>query len=461
MNNINIGHNNPPKKTRDDLIKQRIELTKSLINNMKPKYNGLGKRITPQQYSDSKESGFYVVCSSKEKVSFWLTISSKRYFLSSQNLPVKSFTITENRELAKELKYSISKGVDPREVLKNKELERQKEKTFSQVIDEFSQKQIKNWKYSTRTAFQNRVKVWINFNTRDSRVRNIIDKNFKDLNIGRLKISAITRSVLTDYHKAIPYKYQANRILDDLRIIMKWAFSKGHTKTEINLEEKDFHEELKRIEKADPYSPEDWLKMRAACVKNILPWSHKQMDSVEKKRLVSKLAILLAYYTGRRYRSEVLALKWNEVDLKKSWISLKDTKEGPFSFPINSTAKAILYLLNRFKNIKDHPLNFKLENIKSRYVFPSMTKSKKNHINDIRKTFGYVCKTANVDIKCCYFLRHSFWTAQKNLSTDAKKVLGGWKSNDMVETYDKKTDKLKMEFRDQAAQTLLQYKSNR
>jgi integrase len=90
-----------------------------------------------------------------------------------------------------------------------------------------------------------------------------------------------------------------------------------------------------------------------------------------------------------------------------------------------------------------------------------MTKSKKNHINDIRKTFEYVCKKANVDIKCCYFLRHSFWTAQKNLSTDAKMILGGWKSRVMVETYDKKTDKLKMEFRDQAAQTLLQYKSNR
>jgi hypothetical protein len=190
MNNINIGHNNPPKKTREDLIRLRSELTKSLINRMKPKYNGLGKRIKSQQYSDSKESGLYVVCSSKEKVSFWLTTSNKRYFLSRQNLPIKSFIITENRELAKELKYSISKGIDPREILKNKELERQKEKTFAQVIDEFSQKQIKNWKYSTRTAFQNRVKVWINFNTRNSRVRNIIDKNFKDLNIGRLKISS-------------------------------------------------------------------------------------------------------------------------------------------------------------------------------------------------------------------------------------------------------------------------------
>jgi len=90
-----------------------------------------------------------------------------------------------------------------------------------------------------------------------------------------------------------------------------------------------------------------------------------------------------------------------------------------------------------------------------------MTKSKKNHINDIRKTFGHVCKAANVDIKCCYFFKHSFWTTQKNLSTDAKKVLGSWKSNDMVETYDKKTNKLKMEFRDQAAQLMLQYKSNR
>ena len=101
MSNINIGHNNPPKKTRDDLIKQHSELTKSLINNVKPKYHGLGKRIEPQQYSDSKESGFYVVYSSKEKVSFWLIVSGKRYFLSSQNLPIKSFIITENRELAK------------------------------------------------------------------------------------------------------------------------------------------------------------------------------------------------------------------------------------------------------------------------------------------------------------------------------------------------------------------------
>lgn len=128
-----------------------------------------------------------------------------------------------------------------------------------------------------------------------------------------------------------------------------------------------------------------------------------------------------------------------------SWVHLKDTKEGDFSFPLNQKAKAIFYLLNRYKNIKGHPLNIPSNDIRSKYVFPSLVKgTRKPYARDFRKTLIRLCKNSNVEIKVPYMLRHSFWTHQENLTTEEKMTLGGWKSAEMVRTYSKITEKMKI-----------------
>lgn len=77
---------------------------KSLINNMSPILNGLGKRSTPMQNSDTEELEFFVVCGSKGKVSFWLRVAKRKWKLGKQKLNITAAVVTEYRSLARELK---------------------------------------------------------------------------------------------------------------------------------------------------------------------------------------------------------------------------------------------------------------------------------------------------------------------------------------------------------------------
>ena len=101
--------------------------------------------------------------------------------------------------------------------------------------------------------------------------------------------------------------------------------------------------------------------------------------------------------------------------------------------------------MNKYKNIRGHCLNIPLSKMKSKYVFPTLTKSKKNHIQDIRKTWDKVCTTAGVRKLAPYMYRHTHWTTlTPDLSWEEKMVLGDWRSTDMVKTYaDTNEDKKK------------------
>jgi integrase len=448
----NIGHNNPPKfKTRSELISKRVELTKSLVNQMKPKL-GFGKRKhLPFQYSDSLEGGFYVVCNSENHIAFWLTTNGRRYHLNSCSLPIEAKVIKEYRELARELKNGVKLGNDPKEALNKIKQEAAKEKTLIQVYDEFIRTRSERWKPATKINFVNRFNVWIKHETAKTNIREVIDKYYTQLNIGSLKISTIDKDMLLKFHKAIPSPFQANRLLEDLRLIFRFSKEKNIIKNNpatFSKKTGEFNPEPKRIDKIDTYTIEQAAKINQICVKNILPWAYNYSDANKpaKQYLISRLGILLSFFTGRRYRSEILSLKWSEVDLKKGWIHLEDSKEGEFSFPLNQKAKAILYLMWRYKKATGHPLNIAPRNIKSKYVFPSLAKGKRPHIYDIRKSFKKICEEASVPLKVIYMLRHSNWTSQENLTIDEKMILGGWKSSDMVKTYSKTTDRQKIAY---------------
>ena len=89
----------------------------------------------------------------------------------------------------------------------------------------------------------------------------------------------------------------------------------------------------------------------------------------------------------------------------------------------------ILNKKNKFKNIKS---------IKSRYVFPSTRKSKKPYIQDIRKTWNKICSAANVRRLEIYMLKHTWGCLSLvalNGNMKALKDEGGWKTDEMVETY--------------------------
>ena len=82
----------------------------------------------------------------------------------------------------------------------------------------------------------------------------------------------------------------------------------------------------------------------------------------------------------------------------------------------------------------------KNKSVKAGYLFPSIRKSKKPYIQDIRKTWTKVCGMAGVRLEEPYLLRHT-WGCLALEATNgnfaAVKDEGGWKTYKMVERYAK------------------------
>ena len=93
------------------------------------------------------------------------------------------------------------------------------------------------------------------------------------------------------------------------------------------------------------------------------------------------------------------------------------------------------YKKERFKNVKS---------IKSRYLFPATRKSKKPHIQDIRKTWNKICASAGVRRLEIYMLKRT-WGCLALLATKgnvkAVKDEQGWKTYKMIDRYTKYNEK--------------------
>ena len=93
------------------------------------------------------------------------------------------------------------------------------------------------------------------------------------------------------------------------------------------------NEETDRLEDVDPYSHEEWRQLRMAALKLV-----KQQPRV----FLATMGILLAMYTGRRYKSEILNLKWSQVDWDVNKIRLPETKTGKSQYSINRITRWVL-----------------------------------------------------------------------------------------------------------------------
>ena len=158
----------------------------------------------------------------------------------------------------------------------------------------------------------------------------------------------------------------------------------------------------------------------------------------EPRVFLAAMALLLYLYCGRRYKSEILNLKWNQVDWDANIIRLPKTKTGKSQFSINKMSRWVLRQLWKYN--KENFKGMKAKTIKAAYLFPATRKSKKPYIQDIRKTWVKVCKLANVRIEELVLLRHT-WACLALIASNGNIKLvkdeGGWKTYKMVERYAK------------------------
>ena len=102
---------------------------------------------------------------------------------------------------------------------------------------------------------------------KDQDLEKFILFNRADLNIGNKQIHKILKTDVLKWHKIVSDrgKYQANRIIDDLKVVVNWAMQKETWKIKSNfakLTKDERNTESTRLDNNDPYTREEFRRIR-------------------------------------------------------------------------------------------------------------------------------------------------------------------------------------------------------
>ena len=422
------GHNMPPKELDDFLILDndgkstgRIKLTNTIIKKyLKRKYDPVSDAYKETVLNDSEKIGLKTKINIGGSISFFFQHTQK-----NKRNPVK-YHLGKFPEMSVD---AITLGQDPKSVI----AERMKAKTLGQVVDQWRKNVLhKAARFAPKSIedTDQRLKNWIDLSAIHPATNAVILKYRSDLNIRTKKMVEISKDDLIAWHAAITKAgpYQANRIVDDLKVIFKWAMAEKIIKENVCKFTKDeLNEESTRLDDTDPYSNAEWRLLRKSVLK---------MLEKNPRCFISCMGILLSMYTGRRYKSEVLNLKWSQVDWDANKVRLPKTKTGKSEFSINRLSRWVLRSLWAYRNKKYKGK----KTIKAAYLFPSIRKGKYPYVQDVRKTWTKICSSAGVRCEEVYLLRHT-WGCMALEATNgnfaAVKDEGGWKTTEMVMVYAK------------------------
>ena len=118
------------------------------------------------------------------------------------------------------------------------------------------------------------------------------------------------------------------------------------------------------------------------------------LRKVSEEGLVSQEGIAglrLLLFTGCRV-SEILSLRWDQIDFERRLISFEDTKTGEQEFPLNPAVVEILAALPRSES--------------NPYVLPGREEG--SHISELRRAWIRVRDKAGLEDVRIHDLRHSF-----------------------------------------------------
>ncbi len=149
--------------------------------------------------------------------------------------------------------------------------------------------------------------------------------------LGNHRVEAVTRSEIAQLHHALrATPYQANRVLAILSKLFNWAERHGYRPDGSN---PCRHVEKFKEEKRERFlSGEEVARLGAVLAE--LEREGSEMPSVIQ-------AIRLLIFSGARL-SEILTLRWSEVDVERRCLRLEDSKTGAKIIRLNAPALEIL-----------------------------------------------------------------------------------------------------------------------
>ena len=250
-------------------------------------------------------------------------------------------SIQQARTQAISILKEIAEGKNPNEKKRKFRQEMTLEELFNMFMERYSKRTKKSWKYDER-EIPKHLGCWFN-----------------------RKISTITKPQVQKLHEKISIEngiYQANRTLERLKSMYNRAIDWGWDGINpCNGIKKN--KEIKR----DRFLRPDELPRFFAALQN-------------ETNEVARNYLWMLLLTGAR-KTNVLAMRWDEIDFKLQIWRIPDTKNGePVNIPLTSLA---LQLLASIKH-------------KSEWVFPSAT-SLTGHLQDPKKAWKRILSQAGIE----------------------------------------------------------------
>lgn len=267
-------------------------------------------------------------------------------------------SVKKAREEAIKIRGMVMSGVNPQKTRKDLRAEDTTELMFQKFMTE-KKTQISN------TTFNEYKRMW--------------NKDLKPV-FGNKKLSQISADSIKKFHKKFDYKpYYANRCINFLQGMFNYFIKEGTYKGDNPTKGIKLNKEEPRVRYMESQEIERF---------------YNAMSEIDES--VSRNAILMLLYTGVR-KSNVLCMKWSEVDIdSKIWL-IPRTKTGK-----NLTIALADSAVDLLKNIKSN-------NPDEKYVFPSAT-SASGHIVDIKRVWNTIKKKANITNLRIHDLRHTLAT---------------------------------------------------
>ena len=455
-----MGHNNPPKELADLTNEQgRVRINKESMALLKPvpdSNDPEGKKYLERVINDTEVIGFkgkvnpggsrsyfyqYTPKGRDEKKTAAARLKNPK--AKSVNLnPVKIHLgkFYERREyekkglgtrpatarkMAMEIRDAVKIGKDPFAVMAS----RRKAKSLGTIYDEFIKNRLKpgHLKKKSKSDKLSRKKLWIDLKSNRLKNRQIRMQYKGALSIGRMKMVELEKDDYVRFHHAVSQagKYQANRCIEDLRVLEKYAIEKGYVKQRICIfRKKELNREIKRMDVEDPYTIDELKRLRRALLK---------LAKMDRRSFSCCYAVLADAFLGGRGKSEIFSLMWDQINLPKREIKHYDTKNNePMTRQFDTIGAAIFRIMLRVR-LATNPRDPKFK-----YVFPTPRKGTKvKHITDPRKVFKKACKMAGVKVKPLHMLRHTWATiaAEATGDIEAVRAMGGWLNINSVMIY--------------------------
>ena len=343
--------------------------------------------------------------------------------------------IKEAELRSRKIDNNLFDGVDPRE----QEKINIANLLLKDALNKFYQEDLVVPYYSESTikGFKAIMKVWIYRDTNDA---DILQRFMTLKDIQHIKLSKITNKMIEDLHKGVSKRspYVANRLVQYLRLFWN-SF--------VKLPDNPFVLESKKLNFEKEYL--DWLNPTE--LQRVMSYAFRKdgnngrlLVSHYKRYLLNPVScsmIALMLTTGRRTRTEVASLKWDNYKAgykpRFSYEKTKTSKKNKIvEFRIGKKAVEILQTIQRDKfNNSESKFWFSPNDPRNNYIFPSkdygrkLGKRKKGqtpYVIDVRKTWIELLRLAGVERQLkLYATRHTF---ASNYYIQTKDVKGGAKA---------------------------------